>query len=295
MDVEFGNPNLAFKHWCALQNPDLKGCFMNPISRVWRRACILMSMCTCIWLSAPLNLQAQEGADLDAFEVGKIQDQMELDITPVPVGMGALFVPSLTDPALEPIITILSDGKRVATGQPGKRIVLPPGQYIVRFGSSEASSRPERSITVIEGVTTPVEPFFGALRITAVDTDGRPTSVSYVIESLDGKVSFAPTKTAEDGNYSSTKTLILPTGRYNIALGKDASSETNRFATVVAEGQVLRYRLVIDDDKLQRVEFAQREVVTEPSIWRFRWVLGGDFGFERTENNLAALNNQHKS
>lgn len=261
---------------------------MNPISCVRRHAHAVIFVCA--MLVAPSALQAQEGANLDAFEVGNIQDQMELDITPVPVGMGALFVPSMTDPALEPVVTVLSNGSRVATGKPGKRIVLPPGQYIVRFGSGEASSRAERSISVIEGVTTPVEPFFGAVRITAVDTDGRPTSVSYVIESLDGKVSFAPTKTSENGNYTSTKTLILPAGQYNIALGTDVSSETNRFVTVVAEGQVLRYRLVVDDEKLQRVEFAQREVVVEPSPWRFRWVLGGDFGFERTENNLATFN-----
>ncbi len=233
---------------------------------------------------------AQESTDLDAFEVGKLQDQMELDITPVPVGMGAIFIPSMTDPALEPVITVLSDGNRVATGKPGKRIVLPPGQYIVRFGSGEATSRPERSISVLEGVTTPVEPFFGAVRITAVDTDGRPLEVSYVMQSLDGKVTFGPARTSEDGAYSSTKTLIVAPGRYNIALGKNPDTEQNRFATVVAEGQVLRYRLVVDDDELSRVEFAQREVVVEPSIWRFRWVVGGDFGFERTENNLAAFN-----
>jgi hypothetical protein len=261
---------------------------MNPITRVLRRAHAVSLFCACLTMSAPLL--AQEGADLDAFEVGKLQDQMELDITPVPVGMGALFVPSMTDPALEPVITVLSNGSRVASGKPGKRIVLPPGQYIVRFGSGEATSRPERSISVIEGVTTPVEPFFGAVRITAVDTDGRPVSVPYVIESLDGKISFGPSKTAEDGGYTSTKTMIVPAGRYNIALGKTIDTESNRFATVVAEGQVLRYRLVVDDDQLSRVEFAQREVVAEPSIWRFRWVLGGDFGFERTENNLAAFN-----
>lgn len=238
-------------------------------------------------------IMAQEegaGTNLDAFEVGKLQDQMELDITPVPVGMGALFIPSMTDPALEPVVTVLSNGNRVASGKPGKRIVLPPGDYIVRFGSGEADSRPEKSVRVIEGVTSPVEPFFGAVRITAVDKDGRPVEVPYTIASLDGKIQYTGVKTAEDGSYSATQTWIIPAGRYNIALGKTADGETNRFATVISDGQVLRYRLVVDDDELQRVEFAQKEVVVEPSIWRFRWVIGGDFGFERTENNLASFN-----
>lgn len=231
-----------------------------------------------------------QGESLRSFEVGDIQDQMELDITPVPVGMGALFVPSMTDPALEPTVTVLSNGNRVASGKPGKRIVLPPGDYIVRFGSGASDVRPEQSVRVIEGVTSPIEPFFGAVRITAVDTDGRPVEVPYVIASLDGKTVYDDGKTAEDASYSSTQTWIVKPGRYNIALGGDLEAERGRFATMVTPGQVLRYRLVVEDDELLRVEFAQREVVVEPSIWRLRWVIGGDFGFERTENNLASFN-----
>lgn len=235
-------------------------------------------------------LAQQQGERLDAFEMGKLQDQMELDITPVPVGMGAIFVPSLTDPSLEPRVIVFSGGDRVASGSPGKRIVVPPGRYRVVFGAGPDDARAARDVEVVEGVTSPVEPFFGGVRVTAINTSGRPVEAEYVIASLDGETVWEPRETSEEASYNETPTWILPPGRYVLALGDDPEAEQGTMAFSVAEGEVLRYRLVVDGDRLARVEFAEREVVVEPSIWRLQWVLGGDFGLERTRRQLASFN-----
>ena len=235
-------------------------------------------------------LAQSEGASLDAFEVGKIQDQMELDVTPVPVGMGAVFVPSLTEPTLEPRIIVFSGTDRVASGQPGKRIVLPPGSYRVVYGAGPEEARASREVRVVEGVTTPLEPFFGGVRITAVNTAGRPVETKYVLAALGNNTVWPVRETSEAGSYNKTETWILPPGRYTLALGADPSADEGRIAFSLAQGEVLRYRMVVDGDKLVRVDFAEREVVVEPKIWRFQWVLGGDFGFERTSRQLASFN-----
>lgn len=257
--------------------------------RRWMRYGVV-SLSALVVLTSATVASAQQGEDLDAFEVGKLQDQMELDITPVPVGMGALFIPSMTDPSLEPRVLVYSGGDRVATGSPGKRIVLPPGDYRVVFGSGDEATRAERTVRVTEGVTSPVDPFFGAVRITAVDRSGRPVATRYVISRSDGAITWKPARTSEEGSYSTTPTWILAPGRYNIALGGRADTDDDRFAVSIAPGEVLRYRLVVDDDELVRVEFAEREVLVEPSIWRLRWVIGGDFGLERTSSQLASFN-----
>jgi hypothetical protein len=252
---------------------------------------VLVAVMLGVTLTDTTEAMAQEqGANLDSFQMGKLQDQLELDVTPVPVGMGALFVPSLTDPTLEPRVIVFSGVDRVASGTTGKRIVLPPGTYRVVFGAGPEQARATREVRVVEGVTTPLEPFFGAVRVTAVNTKGRPVPTEYVIASRGNDTVWGPRDTAEDASYNKTPTWILPPGRYTIALGDDPETDESRFVISVGEGEVLRYRLVVDNEKIVRVEFAEREVVVEPSIWRLQWVLGGDFGFERTSRQLASFN-----
>ncbi len=241
-------------------------------------------------VAAPAVAQQEQGTRAESFEMGEIQDQMELDVTPVPTGMGAIFVPSLTDPNLEPKVLVFSGTDRVASGRVAKRIVLPPGTYRVVVGEGPVETRASREVEVVEGVTSPVEPFFGAVRVTAVDTAGNPISVNYIIGQVGKDATWGPGETAEASGYMETQTWILPDGRFSLALGRDAKADRDSFVFPLAQGQVLRYRLVVEDDALKRVEFAEREIAAEPSIWRLQWVLGGDLGLDRTQRQLASFN-----
>lgn len=55
-----------------------------------------------------------------------LREQMDEDITPIPAGMGALLVPSLTRPDQEPVVVVLHAGRRVASGPTGRRAVARP-------------------------------------------------------------------------------------------------------------------------------------------------------------------------
>jgi hypothetical protein len=241
-------------------------------------------------LCGPNNAIADDGAALDAYEVGKLEDQLALDLTPVPVGMGALFIPSLTDPTLEPRVQVFSGAQRVALGSSGKRIVLPPGRYKVVFGQGELASRSSLDVDVLDGVTTPINAFFGAVRVTAVNPDGRPIAQRYTISTLDGSRRWDSQRTSDVADYAATPSWILPPGRYVLTLGTNTESREGRFVFVVHPGEVLRYQLVVEDDKLLRTEFAQKQLVVEPSIFKLEWVIGADLGLDRTARQLSTFN-----
>lgn len=247
----------------------------------------------CLIASAtPNTSKAEQPQGLVAYEAGSIQDQLELDITPIPVGMGALFVPSLTNSKVEPKVVVFHEGERVASGSTGKRIVLPPGQYTVAVAQGDSLGRAEATIEVIDGVTSPVTDFFGGVRVEAVDRDGRPIEEAYLLKSLDGKLIYGKGRSSGSTSYSDTQTWLLPPGDYVLVLGAHAERETERFAFSLHADEVLRYRMVVDDDRLASVDFAKEQIEFAPSIWKFSWVIGADLGLERTSQQLSTFNGQ---
>ncbi len=220
----------------------------------------------------------------------RLEDQLAEDVTPIPAGMGALFVPALTDPYLEPMVIVFAGRDRVASGRTGERIVLPPGRYRVVVGQGATSERASTEVRVIAGATVPVKSFFGALRLSLVDNDTRRVNEEYVIASSDGKRVYGPVQVDDSADAQPARTWLLPPGKYIVSLGDEANAERNSVAVVVSSGEVLSYRLVIEDGTIQRSEFADKEFVAEPSIWRLRWLVGGSAQLMKRERQLTGFN-----
>lgn len=72
--------------------------------------------------------------------------QLILDTTTVPVGMGALFVPSIT--SQEASFTVALDGGRVSLGKSGTRVVLPPGRYDIALNIGKSAAAPRATVDV---------------------------------------------------------------------------------------------------------------------------------------------------
>src|SRR5688572_10268459 len=62
-------------------------------------------------------------------------DQLAADPTVGPAGVGALFVPAMTNGIDEPEALVYQGQQQVASGANGRRIVLAPGSYTLRVGS----------------------------------------------------------------------------------------------------------------------------------------------------------------
>ncbi|HSN98722.1 MAG TPA: hypothetical protein VLS89_10575 [Candidatus Nanopelagicales bacterium] len=201
------------------------------------------------------------------------REQLDLDTTPIPAGMGALLVPSLTRPSQEPVVLVFQGEDRVASGRTGERIVLPPGRYRVLVGHGPLSRRASTDVEVIEGVSTPIPPFFGAVRIQVVSEDIQPVEGEYVFRSTDTGQVFGPADSPGPDD-PPPRTWLLPPGEYSLALGSTPNAE-RASAFAVHAGGVLRFRVVTSGGDLVRTELSDHDVIAEPSIWRLRWVLGG--------------------
>lgn len=208
-----------------------------------------------------------------------VKAQLDEDITPVPAGMGALFVPTLTGAASEPLVIVLRKGSRIASARTGERIVLPPGEYEVVVGTGPMERRARQIVEVQEGLTKPVPPFFGALRVSIVDRKNSPVEGEYVVALAGGgeAATYGPFDVDGGEDFVPGPTLLLKPGTYVIAVGSDPESDDGRVSIQVSPGETMRYRMVVDDDdNLLRADLADTEVTYEPSIWRLRWLIGAD-------------------
>lgn len=240
---------------------------------------------TSLALGLVSTAQAQEGRSLSVHEKGTLTDQLEEDITPIPAGQGALLVPSLTDPSLESAVQVYFGKERVAWGRTGQRILLPPGTYTVVVGHGDLERRPSAEVAVREGATTPVPAFFAAVRVSAVDLDGKPLQIDYTLRDLERNVDMVTQKTADAYEYQSTRTWLVAARPLEI----DLQGERGAVQLLPVAGQILRYRLVVSQDRLVRAELAQRELVKEQRTWRLRWVIGGDASLTSQSGRLGSV------
>ncbi|MCB9735599.1 MAG: hypothetical protein H6745_23665 [Deltaproteobacteria bacterium] len=248
---------------------------------------------TALLAAAALAGDPARAAAPDLPEVGDVDAQLALDVTPVPEGMGAIFVPSATRPELEPVVHVFAGdagADRVATAPTGRRIPVPPGAYAVTVGQGPPEWRPRVTVTVEAGKTAVAPAFFGAVRVLAIDRYDHAVDTPYSVVSADGARVYGPERTSDSAAYRATRTWLLAPGNYYLVPGGDPDALDGRIALPVAAGARLAYRLVLDDaERVVRTEFPDRALVATESLWRLDWVLGGSFAFDRAENELAGF------
>lgn len=219
------------------------------------------------------------------------RDQLDADLTVIPRGYGALFVPALeseADPEASVIVEV--DGETLAVGKLGQRIPLPPGHYRALVGTGPRESRSASEIVVVDGETTTLAPSYGVMRISVVDPNGKPEDETYVVGALDTGRTYGPFRPSWKPGQRASIALYLPPGRYVFALGRDPKARENSVAVLVAAGDVLHYRVVVEDGRIARTEFGEAEVAREPSIFKVRWTLAADGTLGSRLNQLSSYN-----
>jgi hypothetical protein len=247
----------------------------------WVFGLVSMLACAALAEDAP--------ATTKAFDAGSIEEQLAKDMTPVPSGMGAIFVPSLSSPSLEPRVVVLRDGKRIASGKTGTRLLVPPGQYDVVVGAGAKEGRAQKSVRVGMAETAIVGDFFGGLRIQIVDAEDRPLNLEYTIGRHGSPLAYPSTSASDAPEYDKTPTWLLPQGLYTVSLGGRAGADEDSFTVSLHAGELLRYKLTVDDDHLVKSEVSDK--IIEPSVKVFtgRLVVGGDASGTQSQGQPAAL------
>lgn len=228
-----------------------------------------------------------------------IVEQLEADRTPIPIGKGAVFVPTLTGSLNEPPIILVKEGTdEVIDISTGQRVLVDPGDYVVIVSSGTPAQGVGQAIAVVEGETTTVPVTWGALRIEVVDDRRVPHRGGYELIRADNREPYGTGFGADTLQGERLNTWLLPPGVYRIVKPGGNYRALRDFATVyVPASGFVRYRLVLDADT---GEFQGAGVLIpgefgSPRTLNQRWftslVLGID-GNLTQQRNVVGVNNQ---
>src|SRR5262249_22781568 len=222
--------------------------------------------------------------------------QLQHDDTPIPLGLGAIFAPTLSDGEREPRVIVFQNGQEVADGQHGRRIVVPPGEYEVHVGSGAVDQQLAVPVVVEEGKTTVLPPTWAALEVSVVDDKFIPFRGSYELIRMDNRDPIGLGFGADETLGEVTRVWVLTPGLYKLIRAGGTYRDRTNFATVRVEGSKLtRFTLVLDTNDLSfkgagendpvvgEVQAMTDEEAAQP--WQLRAVLGGSLNFNR--NDLA--------
>lgn len=251
-----------------------------------------------LWLGA-LGLATDAHADPFGWTEPPPDIQLLRDRTEIPLGKGAIFVPSLTGPLNEPPVLLVDAASEAVLDIPtGERVLVDPGSYVVIVSSGSPMQGVGVSVDVQEGDTALVPVQWGALRIEVVDDRRVPHRGSYELIDAETREPVGTGFGVDTLQGESLMTWLLAPGVYRIVKPGSNYRALRDFATVyVPEGGFVRYRLVLDPDT---GEFLGSGVLLpdefgSPQDRRSRWfrsLVVGAVGSLAQQQNVVGVSNQ---
>ncbi len=203
---------------------------------------------TAAFADEPVLSDEELGSDPYAWIAPDVETQLAADTLAIPEGMGAVFVPYMSDPGQEPPVLVVSDDD-VVTGRVGERVIVPPGRYVVVMSSGTPKQGTGTPVQVIAGETAVVEPTWGGLRVDVVDDKLIPHRGGYEILRVDDRQVYGTGFGVDTLQGEKLQTWLLPPGLYRIVQTGGTYRARTDFATVnVPESGFVRFRLVMDPD-----------------------------------------------
>ena len=177
------------------------------------------------------------------------EEQLAADTTAVPPGSGAVFVPAMTNGADEPETLVFQGEQRVASGPNGRRIVLPPGSYVLRIGSSPLQQMMSIPVEVTAGNTRLVPVTWGGIIIEVVDKNNVPHRGTYELIQVSDRQPYAVGFGADTLLGEKLKTTLARPGLYRIVRpGANYRTRTDFSTVIIPEGSMVYFKLVQDPD-----------------------------------------------
>ncbi len=201
-------------------------------------------------LHPPSEAAVQEFDGTNGIHVNwRHTSQYQSDANTVLAGQGAIFLPSLSlKPDREPPVTVLADGKRVASGTMGRRIAVAPGNYQVEFGSGPVSQHLIREVTVVEGETTIVTPDWAALDVSVVNVNFIPFLGTYEIIRMEDREYMGVGYGVNEELGQETQVWILQPGLHKVIQSGSTYRARTNFSTVrLLPGMAVPFTLVQDE------------------------------------------------
>ncbi len=238
---------------------------------------ICYAICIVIVFGSAAICTAQE----TTWESEPISTQLDMDDTLVPIGKGAVFCPTMTDPDNEPVYGVLQNGDIVQDARTGHRIPLAPGVYTVVIGSGTIDQLIRKTVRVEEGATSVIKVDWGGLVINVINGSRTPVREYYELFSLDTGDSYGIGQGVEEGMDEQILTWLIPPGRYKIVKTGDNINAVVNFGTIhVLPGELVHANLVVDEETGNFLGFGYmtdvRQFTDSKSNWRTRSELSGN-------------------
>lgn len=219
------------------------------------------------------------------------KEQADRDPTLVPVGKGAIFVPSMTDPSREPRYLIIKDDKVIEDLPHGRRAILDPGIYEVKIGSGTLSDKFSRRVLVKEGRTTIVPATWSSLVVNVVDDRRDPFRGSYELIRLPDRKNLGVGLGADVERGEEVRTWVLEPSTYMIIKTGESLQARRDFCTIrLMPGELHKFTLVMDREDGSLLGCGEVQVVdgeTKMKDWRLHLIVGVDAEMNRRSDKIG--------
>jgi hypothetical protein len=226
-----------------------------------------------------------------SWEAPSLAQQLAKHQEEIPFGKGAVYIPCLSEPDLEPSIEVLdSTGKLVASGRCGRQYALLPGTYRLVLGNGSYAHRLKRSFTITRGNVTPVIPDWSAIKIEVTNQRNVPIDESYEIVRIDDFTSYGRGHGRSEQMGEELRTWVLSPGTYKIfGVGESYNTLTNFITVRLLPAELSRLVIVMDENKRTIVGGGRIDLSTRTALaadWEYGFDIGGSVDFH-SRNDIS--------
>lgn len=254
-------------------------------------AAVWMAVALVAWpaTGAAQSVEPYAGEQSETWKSPPTRTQLDQDGSVIPAGKGAIFVPSMTDPTMEPSYVVEREpgGELVKTLPMGSKAVVSPGIYRVRLGSGTVADRIVRRVLVEEGRTTVVPATWSGFVVNVVDERAIPFRGQYEVIRLPDRTGLGVGLGADAELGEEVRTWILRPGQYMlIRPGATYQARRDFYTFRLRAGELWEVTLVLDRDEgtfLGAGDLPSLQEKTTRKDWDLNLVIGGDVeGSQRT-------------
>ena len=235
------------------------------------------------------------------WDAPPIEIQLAQDKKKMLMGMGAVYVPYMSDPNLEAEIEIIdSTGDIVVSGKTGRKYSLMPSEYYVMLGSGAHKQKMVKPVIIEENKITPLLPNWCGLSVDVVNEGNYPFRGEYELARIDKFVPFGRGFGRDPDLGEKVKTWILKPGIYKIfGVGQGYNTLTNFVTVRLLPGEFVRFTLVQDENSLEIKGggVVQMEATSGiASNWKYGIDVGGSVDFNaKYDHDDSSKNTNNKS
>ncbi|ERP31487.1 hypothetical protein [Chitinivibrio alkaliphilus] len=225
------------------------------------------------------------------WEAPPLSEQISNDTTAIRIGMGAIFVPSMSkSPEDEPEVYILDEsGEVVVSGTTGRGYNLEPGTYSVGVGNIPKRPLIE-DVVVEESKMIPVMPSWGGVRFEVINKDGTPIRGEYDMARMDPMTHLGRGRGRDITLAEGLSVWLLQPGTYKVVSpGMSFNTITNFITFRVKPGEFMNYTLVQEEATSTIVGggiLGTGDRDDTRSAWRHSLNFGGSADLSQTNNHL---------